>query len=158
MITQNRLKELLNYDPETGYFTRLMKRQKYQVGEIAGTINKQGYRIIELYGRAYYASKLAWFYMTGEWAENEIDHIDTNPGNDKWINLRKATHQENTQNRNGWGESRIKGVRAKGNRFEARIRVSGNLIYLGLYKTKEEALQVYNEAAQKFFKEFARIN
>lgn len=69
MITLEQLKELLYYDPDTGNFIRIVNRAKYVEGQIAGTENN-GYIIIELYGKGYSASRLAWFYMTGEWPEN----------------------------------------------------------------------------------------
>jgi hypothetical protein len=63
------------------------------------------------------------------------------------------------QNRRGWGKSRYKGVRlVKGGKWEARIRVNKKLLSLGRFKSEREAGYIYNEAALKYFGEFARLN
>lgn len=91
MLDQETLKRLLDYDPETGVFTR--------AGKTAGRLNTSGYRQIAVQGRRYVASRLAWLWMMGAWPENQVDHRDGNQDNNRWDNLRAATHAENQQNR-----------------------------------------------------------
>lgn len=66
MITQERLKELLTYDPATGEFRWIVSRGPNRAGNSAGCIDKAGYRIIEIDGKAYRAARLAFLYMTGD--------------------------------------------------------------------------------------------
>lgn len=157
-ITQERLKELLIYEPETGNFIRRVNRHKYKVGEIAGFMGYQDYVYIEIENKTYKAANLAWLYMTGEWPNEEIDHKDTDSNNDIWTNLREATRTENVQNRKGWNTLKLKGVIKRWYKFEARIRVDKKLIYLGLYNTAEEAHKVYKAKAAEIHKEFLHKN
>ena len=77
MITQARLKELLTYDPETGYFTRNVNVKGANAGERAGTITAKGYIAIGIDRKHYLAHRLAFLYMTGEWPKELVDHKDT---------------------------------------------------------------------------------
>ena len=43
----------------------------------------------------YLAHRLAWLYVTGSWPSQDIDHIDGDPTNNRFANLREVTHQEN---------------------------------------------------------------
>jgi len=77
MITQARLKELLNYDPETGIFTRLTYgKGNFYIGSVAGGRTKNRYIAINLDKKIYLAHRLAHLYMTGEWPKDQIDHIN----------------------------------------------------------------------------------
>ena len=54
----------------------------------AGYINSDGYRIITIDGREYFAHDLAWLHMTGEFPKGEVEHINGNINDDRWCNLR----------------------------------------------------------------------
>src|SRR5690606_34614864 len=99
MLTQQRLKELLYYDPETGIFTRLVGRSgpRARAGDVAGSDNGKGYIRIYVDGRPYKAHRLAWFYMHGEWPE-EIDHRNGERADNRLSNLRPVTRQQNNLN------------------------------------------------------------
>ena len=98
IITQSNLKKILHYNPDDGFFTWKININKVKVGDLAGYTNKRNYIRIRAEGRRYMAHRLAWLYMKGEWPRNEIDHIDHVRSNNKWNNLREATHQENSKN------------------------------------------------------------
>lgn len=67
-VTQERLKELLDYNPETGVFTWIGRGRGIRTGRRAGSFNnKLGYRVVVLDGKDYYEHRLAWFYMNGVW-------------------------------------------------------------------------------------------
>ena len=138
MITQERLKELLDYNPDTGVFIWINSySQHVKDGDVAGTITKNGYRVITLDGKIYRAARLAWLYINGEWPL-ECDHEDRNRQNDKFYNLRNLTKSENMKNKNQY-KSNKSGVTGVGwfksqKRFRANISTEGKRIALGSFK------------------------
>lgn len=158
VLTQAKLKELLEYDPETGVFHWLPTPWRVEPGRVAGTVNREGYRRIQIGGRLYASSHLAWLYMTGELPTGQIDHRNRNTSDNRWANLREATQTENKGNSGVYRNNRlgVKGVRLHCNgRYEARLRVGGRLMYLGCFPTAEEAKARYEAAAREAFGEFA---
>jgi len=137
-LDQKRLQELLSYDPETGVWTWLVHKphSKMYPGDVAGRIMDSGRRQIRIDYEYYYAARLAWLYMTGEWPQEQIDHINQDKGNNRWVNLRKATQSQNSYNRE-WAERSglMRGVQRHGNQWRVDI---GNQ-YLGLYPRLEPA-------------------
>jgi hypothetical protein len=97
MLTQKRLKELFNYNPETGLFTRLVDRGNTKSGDIAGTTGKQGYTYISVDYKVYSAHRLAFLYMTGK-IPNQVDHQDHIKNNNTWINLSPSNPELNAKN------------------------------------------------------------
>lgn len=98
-----------------------------------------------------------------------IDHLDANPLNNQKINLRICSHRDNTRNSRKKGKnntSTYKGVcldswavkRKLRKKWIARIKVNYKGINLGRYLTEIEAARAYNEAAVKYFGEFANLN
>lgn len=103
MLTQQRLKELLTYDYDSGLFYRkLIIGSKGKLGDLAGHISKRlGYRIISVDGKQYLAHRLAWLYLYGEWPPYQVDHINRDRTDNKANNLRLATNRsEQMQNQN----------------------------------------------------------
>jgi hypothetical protein len=98
VISLSYLKEQLSYNSETGEFWWRVARKGRNLMLPAGTISNWGYRVIMLDRQRYVASRLAWFYMTGEWPLFECDHIDRDQRNDRWANLREASRSENAMN------------------------------------------------------------
>lgn len=129
MINQAQLKQLINYDPETGVFTR-------PNGAIAGTDDGQGYIQISLNNKKYRAHRLAWLYMTGQWP-NIIDHINKNRADNRWSNLREVTPRESNLNRKTFktNKSGVKGVSwsKQHSCWQATVRINGKLYHLGFY-------------------------
>jgi hypothetical protein len=164
-LTQERLKKLLQYDPETGIFVWIgSKSRRVKNGSPAGCVSKAtGYLLIKIGYRHFTASRLAWLYMTGEWPENLVDHEDTDRLNNRWSNLRAATHAGNMQNKPVQKNTRsgLKGAHCASNpgrkkKWVAHIRVGGTLRHLGYFATPEEAHVAYTSAAKEAFGEFAR--
>lgn len=159
MITFDRAQEIVSYDPKTGIF-RWEKPAHYfgSKGDIAGYTQKEpdNYVILGLDGRNYKAHRVAWLLMTGTWPDSSlaVDHIDRNPSNNAWPNLRLATPRQNRLNSRVMSNSTsgLKGAeKARRGRWAARITVDGVRIRLGQYGTPEEAHAAYRVAAVKYF-------
>jgi hypothetical protein len=159
-LTADYLREVLDYNPETGEFRwkRHMSNRR-GAGQEAGCIcSRSGYRLIGIKGVVHKANRLAWLYVHGEWPDRFVDHINGKTGDDRIANLRLATHQENLCNR---GKPRnntsgYKGVHRHQGMWRARIAVNGRSISLGLYHNPEEAHRAYAIAAERYHGDFAR--
>jgi hypothetical protein len=160
-----RLRQVLSYDPLTGDFRwRSLMTPSSKPTLVAGRADAEGYLSIRLDGREHRAHRLAWAYVYGEWPKPHelIDHIDRNRSNNAISNLRIATAAQNAQNtsvsvRNTSG---IKGVSwdKKHGRWDARIRVNGRRIRLGLFGTKEQAAAAYAAACLRYHRAFGRVD
>jgi hypothetical protein len=113
-------------------------------------------------GKKYWAHRLAWFYMTGMWPEQRIDHKDRCKTNNKWNNLRTASQtlqnansKIRTDNTSGYKGVSFDHVR---NRFRANIGCENEDYNLGYFHTAKEAATAYDKAARKFFGNFANPN
>jgi hypothetical protein len=157
-LTADRLRKLILYKPVTGAFYWRVSRGSLKSGWPAGCIDKRGKIRIRIDGVVYFASRLAWLYMTGEWPRGEVDHKDVNPSNNEWGNLRDATRQQNQANTKPWGKTGLKGVYRIGDKFLASIRHSGRLRRLGRFSTAVEAAVAYEDAAKSAFGDFARFS
>ena len=158
MLTAEELREQLDYDPETGVFTRRVSNNRaYKIGDVAGSYDADGYRTIKIQQRSYKAHRLAWMYVYGVWPLAQIDHINGARDDNRIANLREATCSENNRNSKKYLNKRYaKGVDVNHGRFRARIWVRGKRIHLGYYNTEEEAHAAYVAAAEKEFGAFAR--
>lgn len=94
--------------------------------------------------------------------KNDVDHINKIRTDNRRINLRAATRQQNLSNQSlkTTNTSKYKGVSwsKDRNKWEAKITVNYKGIYLGRYVIKEDAARAYNEAALVYFGEFAALN
>ena len=156
MITQTYLKEIFDYNPDTGVFTRLISTTNcVKVGDIAGCVNKNhGYRAISVKNKLYLAHRLAWLYMTGEWPKDQIDHINHDRVDNRWVNLRKATRQENGKNmsmskRNTSGVTGVCWAKVESKWF-AQIMVDSKTIGLSYFADKFEAICARKSAENKY--------
>lgn len=155
MITQERLKELLHYDPDTGVFTWRVRRGSTSAGTFAGA--KAKYLNIGIDGITYTGHRLAFLYMMGYMPE-VVDHRDLDKHNNAWLNLREGTNSKNQANRNVSVRNRlgVKGVSRNGRGYYAQLSKDGKKYYSKTYHTLELAAQAYAELARKHHGEFAR--
>ena len=132
------LRAKLFYNQSTGEFTWTNQAMPAQRGKKAGQAMLSGYYRLGFEGLDYYQHHLAWYYVTGIWPEEQIDHIDRNKGNNAFANLREATSQENTQN------SKVGQVYRYNSKWAAQLTHNGQLVYLGVYACFGKALKIRN--------------
>ena len=156
LLTQERLKQLLDYCPETGLFTwKVANGQRIHVGDIAGHNSSRGYVVVGVDGRVYRAHRLAWFYVNGIWPGNSIDHINGNRADNRISNLRDVDSKTNTENQSrANSQNKSSGVlgvsREQGRRrWRAHITTNKKMIHLGYFDTIEEASDAYIAAKRK---------
>jgi hypothetical protein len=92
--------------------------------------------------------------------KHSVDRIDTR-GHYESGNVRWATLNQQGRNRLKMRpkcSSRYKGVCWVRGRWRAMIRVNGRNLFLGLFGDEETAARIYDEAARKYYGEFACPN
>lgn len=143
MLTQERLKEVLSYCERSGAFSRLRKP-----GIPVGHVGR--YLQISIDGASYYAHRLAWLYVHGEFPANTVDHINGDGLDNRIANLRAASWAENQQNvgvrrDNTSGHPGVWWNAAR-RKWQAGIKADGRLKYLGLFASVEDAAEAYRSA------------
>jgi len=153
-IALERLREVLNYNPDTGIFTWKVKLySRTIVGSVAGTLHPFGYVYIKVEKKKYRAHRLAWFYMYGEMPPEQIDHINRVRNDNRIVNLRLASPHQNMQNAGSFkhNTSGTKGVGwyKRVGLWRATIQHNRKHIHIGYYKRVEDA-KLAREIAEIF--------
>lgn len=136
MLTQERLKEVLHYDPDTGAFTWLKDMRANKVRNDSATcLNLDGYLVIQVDAVQYRQHRLAFLYMDGDFPSNQVDHINRKRADNRWCNLRRATSSENMSNKKNNNQTIGVYWCKRENRWIARTNVSkGKRKFLGQFK------------------------
>src|SRR5579864_3559439 len=99
-LTLTRLYEVLDYRPETGLFIwKINTGKRRMAGKQAGCKMVRGYHTLSIDRIQYTAHRVAWFYMTGDWPPDDIDHINGVRTDNRFCNLRLATKRDNSFNK-----------------------------------------------------------
>lgn len=153
MITQQRLKDLLHYAPDTGEFTWKVKHPRAGIGAVAGATDHYGYVVIRLDTVLYKAHRLAWLYVHGAWPDKGLDHINQNKADNRICNLRVAGQSVNMHNVAARVNSKsgVAGVtwRADRKKWCARIKVGYKNFNLGLFDDKRAAVEARRAAEHR---------
>ena len=181
-LTQERLKKIIHYDPNTGDWTWKVRLSNAAppVGSCAGTVSQQLGRTkthlilrIKIDGTTYLAHRLAFLYMLGRWPIGEVDHKNRDATDYSWKNLREGasrSQQGANKGKRSGTSSRYKGVHLerppkwkpieskRDQVWRAQIQVNGKMISLGSYANEDEAGRAYNVAAIRYFGEYAVLN
>ena len=159
MISQAQLKEVLEYNHDTGVFTWIKSIGGIKVGDVAGNKNDEGYIVFMVKRKQYKAHRLSYLYMTGNFPKNSIDHINHIRHDNRWTNLRDATHSQNQANRvkHKNNKSGYKGVcwSKTNKRWCAVIVYMKKKMHLGYYTTPQEASEAYRKKSIELNGEFS---
>lgn len=156
-LTQQRLRELLHYDGDTGLITRLTdygRWNRQKAGNVVGSMRRDGYMQVNIDGSMYLSHRVAWAYVHGKWPVNDIDHIDGNRTNNRISNLREATRGENLQNKRRAQSNSASGMlgvswdKAR-SKWTAEIKVGKTKFRLGRFDLVAEAQSAYLEAKRR---------
>lgn len=163
------VRELLDYNHETGVFTwrarpgysgKRSAWNKKWAGKTAGSRHSDGYVVIRINKKCFYAHRLAWMFVHGDEPDRHIDHINGIAGDNRIANLRLATAAENNRNRgvSARSTSKVKGVSwcKDGQKWGAWTSVNGKSIPLGRFDSIEEARRAYSEAVARLHGDFGR--
>lgn len=132
-LTQEKLREVFDYSPDTGLFT------KKSTGKSNWCKQAHGHMILKFEGFPYKVHRLIWFWVTGMWPLQHIDHIDGDPTNNKWENLRDVSCAENLANQRR-SKSEDHGVYSYKGKWVVKFRRNNWTKHYGTFCTKEAAI------------------
>lgn len=151
LLTQEIVKEFLNYDPDTGVLTWRERDQKWfktyrsfcswnakHSGKLAGSVHKgsrgKSYVCVKINGDVYKAHRLIWLHVTGE-TPDEIDHLNGDGTDNRLCNLRNVSRLDNGVNKRlaSNNTSGVTGVswNTSAGKWQSSIKVKQRQIYLG---------------------------
>ena len=153
-LTAKLVRELFNYDPDTGFISRRISKGKSLAGVRLKAKNKHGYLNLSISGKNYSQHRIAWIYFYGERPKDCIDHVNGIRDDNRICNLRDVNQTQNKQNqqvaktnktglKGVWLNKQVKHKKS----YIAGITVKGKNIYLGAYPTPELAHEAYCKAA-----------
>jgi hypothetical protein len=154
ILTQDRLRSLLDYDPETGVFTGKVKIKCRHAGMVVGAPGTGGYLQCSVDGKQYKMHRLAWLYVYGAWPSGQIDHINHNTSDNRIANLRDVTCAQNHQNRARQTKSASGYLGVTWHRrdkcWQAHIQVHGKSYHLGLFADLADAVSARVKAERQY--------
>lgn len=154
-LSRHLLEEIFRYEDGKLYWKK--QRSNVKAGQEAGSINRRGYVQVSLFNKQYLAHRLI-FLMHHGYLPAEIDHIDSNPSNNKIENLREATHEQNIANvgirrTNSSGYKNVS-FDAKKKKWIVAMRVNKTTYHGGSFSNVEDAnkkaIQMRNELSKEF--------
>jgi hypothetical protein len=158
-LCADRLRQLLDYNADTGIFRWKASRGRARAGSVAGYLDSRGYRRIKVDGR-HYAHRLAYLWLHGVWPPDQIDHINIIPAENRAENLRPCNQSQNQANKRCGRDSisGLKGAYRHYHKWKSWITKDGRRIHLGTFATAEEAHAAYCAKGKELFGEFFRAD
>ena len=162
-LTAARLRELLHYNKRTGVMTWIAaprchpRMRGKKAGSARHSRGGKYYVRVKVDGGNYSLSRLAFLWVNGVWPEYEVDHKNGDSLDNRWRNLREATHTQNTWNRkDNPARSLPMGVRSLPcGRFQARITKNKVQYCIGRFDSVTEAKSAYEAARRLAYGDFA---
>lgn len=146
-ITQQLLKEYLNYNEVTGVLTWIKKPSKSTVVNTrAGSlVSSTGYRSISLFGRSYPEHHIIWCWYYGKFPKLQIDHQDQVRDNNRIANLREVTQVENARNRSRRQNTKVNEAGIwfcrRRKRYIAEITMNQKKVFQQSFEDVEDAIR-----------------
>jgi hypothetical protein len=119
MTEADAIRAATSYNPLTGEFLWVKSVGRGRPGYAVGGRweDPDGRKRTQFMGKRCQIAVLIWLYMTGEWPKGQVDHLNQNPADCRWSNLRDVPRKQNQQN-------------------ERRPRKQNTTGYLGVQKTR----------------------
>lgn len=142
----------LRYDPDSGHLFWKTPGRRRRIGVPVGCLSRDGYLHVGLNKKYYLAHRVSWMLYYGEWPAKHIDHINHLKTDNRIINLRQVSSQENGKNQKFYisNTSGAIGVSRHYGKWVANITVNGKRIYLGRFMEIEDAIVVRKKAEIKY--------
>lgn len=123
-------------------------------GKMAGSPNAKKRWSTKINAVLYQNHRIAWALYYGCWPDDQIDHINGDPEDNRIVNLRIVTNAENQKNasRKKTNKSGVTGVcwHERGKVWQANIRGNGRFLYLGSFKRLEDAVAARKKAEEQY--------
>jgi len=151
------LRSILDYNPDTGVFVwNIRASPPAKVGSDAGKPLLTGHVSNKYMGVPYLAHRLAVQYMTGQPPAEWVDHIDRDPSNNRYANLRQASRSQNAVNMH---PDPMRGITwiPRHQKWRARVWSMRRSITLGHFASLDEAKAARANAAAKLYGEFVPV-
>lgn len=153
-LTQTALRGVLRYNKATGVLTWLVRRSPIAVpGARAGSKHWTGYRYITVFRKSYPEHHLVWFFVTGVWPREFLDHRNRQRDDNRWANLREASSKQNNENSlvRSDSTSGVRGVSwcSTQSKWRAYIYHNKKQVNLGWFQTKNQAARARLLAERK---------
>ena len=142
-LTQDYLKEILDYDPKTGIFKWKVSKRKTRDGDIAGSVNSKDRRVLSIDGLSFGASRLAFLYMTGAFPVHSVRHLNNINSDDRWANLKEVEPVVSRKAANKYPGVHWK---VRKSQYEVKFYANGRHVVLGCFDDFNEAVKCKKEA------------
>lgn len=150
IVIHNDYAEILNYKKNKGVEKILIDLNDIEIcKQYKWGINTLGYAVSCINGKTITLHR----FLLNPKADELVDHINGIRNDNRRLNLRMCTKQQNNHNRH---ENRVIGVvwDKQRNKWKAIITLNNKQIHLGRFDNKEDAIKVRREAEIKYFGEF----
>lgn len=169
-VTAELARQLFSYNRRTGILRWRVDRVAHlksgndiilaRAGSVAGANHICGYRTVSVRNERFLVHRIAWLIVRGRWPANELDHVNGDKADNRFVNLREATKSQNGQNRGPQKNNRsgFKGVSwgTRDKKWVARIKIGKKYVSLGAFDTAIAAAAAYKVAAILHHGPFAR--
>ena len=157
MITQDKVRMLFDYEPDSGMLTWRVSKGTAKKGSDAGSVSGHAakkYMNVMIDRKTYAAHRIIWLYVFGVIPDGDIDHINGNSLDNRIVNLRDVDKQENCRNarlckRNKTGICGVS-IHKQTGKFRVRISHGGKLLSLGLFNNLDDAAKARKDADIKY--------